>query len=88
MNVLFELHDVSVRYRSRPAVTGVNLSVPARAITAFIGPSGCGKTSLLSTLNRMTDLVPGCQVDGVIRMAGQDVLSAECDTMQLRRRVA
>ncbi|WP_420427354.1 phosphate ABC transporter ATP-binding protein [Algiphilus sp.] len=83
----FELQEVAVRYGERAAVSGVNLNIPAHAITAFIGPSGCGKTSLLSSFNRMTDLFAGCRVEGAIRMADQDVLAADCDTVQLRRRV-
>ena len=50
---------LSVAYGSHTVLDGVSLDIYRGCITALIGPSGCGKTSLLSTLNRMTDLVPG-----------------------------
>lgn len=78
---------VSVRYHGRPAVRDVELAFPSGQITALIGPSGCGKTSFLSTLNRMTDLIPGCRVSGAVRLDELDVLDPATDVIALRRRV-
>jgi len=52
-----------------------------------VGPSGCGKTSFLTSLNRLTDLIPGCRVAGRIRLDGLDVLAPHTDVIRLRRRV-
>src|ERR1700733_5924191 len=62
--VVFEAKNVSIYYSAFRAVTDVSLSVYEHEITAFIGPSGCGKTTVLRTLNRMNDLVPGARVEG------------------------
>ena len=43
------------------ALKNINLEIQPNEITAFIGPSGCGKSTLLKSLNRMNDLVEGCQ---------------------------
>ena len=56
---VFETKKVSIYYGSFRAVTDVSLTIHENEITAFIGPSGCGKTTVLRTLNRLNDLVPG-----------------------------
>lgn len=37
--------------RGHHALKEINVSIPARQITALIGPSGCGKSTFLKTLN-------------------------------------
>ena len=34
-------------FGSTPVLTGIDLTVPSRSLTALLGPSGCGKTTLL-----------------------------------------
>jgi phosphate transport system ATP-binding protein len=53
----------------------------------LIGPSGCGKTSFLSSLNRLTDMLPSVRVEGSVRFDGKEILDARLDTLQLRRRI-
>jgi phosphate transport system ATP-binding protein len=81
------LSGVGVVYGSEVAVRGVDLDIPAKQITGWIGPSGCGKSSLLAAINRMTDMVTDCRVDGVIQFDGLNVLDQSTDLMWLRRRV-
>src|ERR1700744_243219 len=66
-NTVFDVNNISIYYGSFRAVTNVSLRIYANEITAFIGPSGCGKTTVLRTLNRMNDLVPGARVEGDVR---------------------
>ncbi len=42
-----ELRAVAKAFRSVHALRGVDLFVPAGALTAVVGPSGCGKTTML-----------------------------------------
>lgn len=84
---MLAIKELSVSYRTHRAVSGVNLSVPRNRILAIVGPSGCGKSTFLSSLNRMTDLIPGCCVDGSIEIGGEEILSRDCDLLTLRRRV-
>ncbi|GGC99488.1 glutathione/cysteine ABC transporter permease/ATPase [Tersicoccus solisilvae] len=46
------VEDLTITYhgRARAAVTGLDLTAPAGAITALAGPSGCGKSSVLAVL--------------------------------------
>src|SRR5215831_15263166 len=68
--VVFAAENVSIYYGSFKAVTNVSFNIYQNEITAFIGPSGCGKTTVLRTLNRMNDLVPGARVEGDVRYHG------------------
>jgi phosphate transport system ATP-binding protein len=84
---VFETKDVSCYYGSFRAVTDVSLSIHENEITAFIGPSGCGKTTVLRTLNRMNDLVPGARVEGDIRYRGASLYGKDVSPIAVRRRI-
>ncbi len=79
--------SLSVAYGGRTVLCDVSLTMPQGRITALIGPSGCGKTSFLSCFNRMTDLIPGCRVQGQATVGGEDVFGTDVDVVALRRRV-
>jgi phosphate transport system ATP-binding protein len=64
--VVLGLTGVAVSYSGNQAVRGVDMNIHKTLVTAFIGPSGCGKTTLLRSLNRMNDLIPGAEVSGQI----------------------
>ena len=46
----YGVEDLTVRYRGRVAVTGVDLEVPAGSVTAVVGGDGAGKTTVLRAL--------------------------------------
>lgn len=79
--------DVNVYYGNRQALSGVNLDMLERKVTALIGPSGCGKSTFLRCLNRMNDLVAGARVEGTLSLDGDDIQSPGTDVVRLRRRV-
>lgn len=84
---LVRVEELSLSYDGKPALRDVSFDVFRGCITALIGPSGCGKTSLLSCINRLTDLIPGCSTTGRIRIDGQDIRDSAVDILALRRRV-
>lgn len=65
----------------------VNLSITAKKITAIIGPSGCGKSSLLRCFNRMNDLIENARIEGEILFEGKNILRADTNLIELRKRV-
>jgi phosphate transport system ATP-binding protein len=85
--VVFDIEDVEVYYSAFRAVRGVNLAIGAHQITAFIGPSGCGKTTVLRSLNRMHDVIPGARVAGKVRYHGVDLYAPEVSATEVRRRI-
>ena len=82
-----QMKDVDLYYGKFHAVQNVNLSVPPRAVTAFIGPSGCGKSTVLRTLNRMHEVIPGARVEGQVLLDGEDIYGAGVDPVDVRARV-
>lgn len=81
------VENLTIRYGDRIAIREASLCFAPRSITALIGPSGCGKTSLLTSLNRLTDLIPQCRVTGKVRIGEVDVFDNGTDVIALRRRV-
>ena len=55
---------VNVYYGGKQAINDLSITIPDRAVSAFIGPSGCGKSTFLRCINRMNDTIPGCRVTG------------------------
>jgi phosphate transport system ATP-binding protein len=84
---VFNTQNVSIYYSAFRAVTDVSLSVYQHEITAFIGPSGCGKTTVLRTLNRMNDLVPGARVEGDVHYHGMPLYGKDVSATAVRRRI-
>ncbi|TIC88359.1 phosphate ABC transporter ATP-binding protein [Nocardioides sp. GY 10113] len=82
-----DVSDVNIYYGDFLAVEGVNMSVRARAVTAFIGPSGCGKSTFLRSLNRMHEVIPGARVEGKIVVDGHDLYGPGVDPVAVRRQI-
>lgn len=78
----FTVADLNFYYGNHQALKNINLIVPNRRVTAFIGPSGCGKTTLLRTLNRMNEIIPGTRVEGSIRLGDQDLFSVPATSLR------
>ncbi len=87
MATSIDVSDVHIYYGDFKAVEGVNMTVKARSVTAFIGPSGCGKSTFLRTLNRMHEVIPGARVEGKIMLQGTDMYAPEVDPVAVRRQV-
>ncbi len=81
------IRNLDFFYGSNRALKGINLSLPARQVTAMIGPSGCGKSTLLRVLNRMYDLYPNQRATGEVMMEGRNLLDASIDLNELRSRI-
>jgi phosphate transport system ATP-binding protein len=84
---IFEVTNVSIYYGAFRAVTNVSLTIYEHQITAFIGPSGCGKTTVLRTLNRMNDLIPGARVEGEVSYRGEQLYDKNVSPIAVRRRI-
>ena len=83
---VLSVRDLSVSYGGRVVLEDVDLDILEDRVTALIGPSGCGKTSFLFALNRLSDMVGGCEVTGRVRFAGT-VLGDVPDVGWLRRNI-
>jgi len=79
--------DINVFYGDKQALFGIDLDIPEHQVTALIGPSGCGKSTFLRCINRMNDVIDGCQVSGSIEMDKEQIIDKALDVVSLRRRV-
>src|SRR5215475_7124164 len=84
---IFDAKGISIYYSAFRAVTDVSLTIYENEITAFIGPSGCGKTTVLRTLNRMNDLIPGARVEGEVHYRGASLYASGVSPISVRRRI-
>jgi phosphate transport system ATP-binding protein len=82
-----DLHNVDIFYGKKQAVRGVSMVFEPNKITALIGPSGCGKTTLLRSLNRMIEVIPGAYLNGEVRMDGQNIYGKDKDVTLIRLRI-
>ena len=85
-NIKFDVKNLNLHYSKFHALKDVNMEIPEKQITAFIGPSGCGKSTFLKCLNRMNDLVEGCNITGDVKLDGEDIFDG-MDVNLLRKRV-
>jgi phosphate transport system ATP-binding protein len=86
-DVKVDVQNVDVYYGDFKALAEINLPIKKNKITAIIGPSGCGKSTLLRSFNRMSDLTPGCRVEGLITLDGENIYANGVDPVDIRRRV-
>lgn len=87
MEALININKLNLYYGAFHALKDVTMTIPEKAITAFIGPSGCGKSTLLRTLNRMNDMIPGTRIEGEMSIGGTEIYSNEVDVETLRKKV-
>ncbi len=84
---VFQLEDLEIFYGAFRAVRDVTMKIHANEITAFIGPSGCGKTTVLRSLNRMHDVIPGARVAGKALYHGVDLYGPNVSATEVRRHI-
>ena len=82
-----DVTDLDIYYGDFLAVEGVNMTIKARSVTAFIGPSGCGKSTMLRSLNRMHEVIPGARVEGKVVVDGQELYAPTIDPVAVRRQI-
>ena len=71
---MIEFDRLSVRYdgADEPALTGVDLVIPAGELCLVVGPTGAGKSTLLGCVNGHVPHFTGGTLTGTVRVAGRD----------------
>ena len=82
-----EAKGVKVFYDDFKAIKGIDMTIKANKVTAFIGPSGCGKSTFLRLFDRMNDYVDGFRMEGKILIDGEDIYKKKVNVEELRKRV-
>jgi phosphate transport system ATP-binding protein len=81
------IKDFNFYYDSLQALQNINLHIQSNEIFAIFGPARSGKTTLLKSLNRLTDLIPGARHTGNILIEGTDIYDPKLSLTELRRRI-
>ena len=87
MSKRIDIKNLDIYYGDFKAVSGVNMVIQPRSVTAMIGPSGCGKSTVLRSLNRMHEVIPGAYVDGEVLMDGENLYGKGVDPVNVRRKI-
>jgi phosphate transport system ATP-binding protein len=83
-----DIRNLHFYYGKTHALKGIDLTIYANQVTAFIGPSGCGKSTLLRTLNRMYELYPKQRAEGEVILDGSiNLLDPSLDLNLVRKRI-
>jgi phosphate transport system ATP-binding protein len=82
-----EVRKLDFFYGQTKALKGINLTLAAKSVTAFIGPSGCGKSTLLRVLNRIYELYPNQRAEGEVLVDGENILGKSQDLNLLRAKI-
>jgi ABC-type Mn2+/Zn2+ transport system ATPase subunit len=54
-----EVHDLTVSYRRKPVLYGIDLEVPRGSLTGIIGPNGAGKSTFVKAITGILPLDTG-----------------------------
>ena len=82
-----EVIDSKVWYGDFQAIKGIDMTIKANSVTAFIGPSGCGKSTFLRLFNRMNDYVDSFRMEGKIRIDDKNIYKKKVNVEELRKEV-
>ena len=82
-----EVNGAKVWYGDFEAIKGIDMTIKANTVTAFIGPSGCGKSTFLRLFNRMNDYVDSFKMEGKIKIDGNNIYKKKVNVEELRKEV-
>lgn len=81
------IHELNFFYQKKQVIRDFNLEIHSNEILAVFGPANSGTTTLLRTLNRLCDLIPGTHMDGQILLDGKNIFAPDVSVTELRRKV-
>jgi phosphate transport system ATP-binding protein len=79
--------NLNLSFAEKHVLKDINISFPAKKITALIGPSGCGKSTLLRSFNRMHDLLTYVHISGEIFLDGNNIYEDHLSVTQVRKKI-
>ena len=74
-------------FKKQQVLKDVTFQVHQGEFFGIVGRNGGGKSTLLKSLNRMNDLIPGTRTEGLITLDKEDINAPNFDVVNLRRRV-
>ncbi|RAP38995.1 phosphate ABC transporter ATP-binding protein [Candidatus Marinamargulisbacteria bacterium SCGC AAA071-K20] len=84
-SVVLEVEKLNLYINDHHILKDIDIAFYKNKVTAIMGPSGCGKTTLIRSVNRLNDLIPGLKSTGSLSLNQQNLL--ELNPIQVRREV-
>ena len=81
------INELNFYYQKTQVIRDFSLEIPRNEILAVFGPANSGTTTLLRTLNRLCDLIPGAYMEGEILLDGKNIFDPDISVTDLRRKV-
>jgi len=86
-HIKIEIRGFNFFYEKKQAIFDLNIDIRANEILSVIGPASSGITTVLRSLNRLCELIPGTRMEGEILMDGKNIYSPDVSVTELRRKV-
>ena len=86
-NIKISIKEYNFYYDDTQAVFDFNLDIYKHEVFSLFGPAGSGITTLLRSLNRLCDLIPGVRFEGEILLDGINIKASDINVTELRRKV-
>ncbi|MBU0992071.1 MAG: phosphate ABC transporter ATP-binding protein [Proteobacteria bacterium] len=90
-NIKISIKNLSFRYYRRNVIDNLSFRFAENKITAITGPSGQGKSTLLTTINRLWEDIPGACMTGNVTIqfkeAVKNIYDRSIDLPWLRKKV-
>ena len=86
-NIKIEIKNLNCFYEKKQAIFDLSLDVHANEILSVIGPASSGITTLLRSMNRLCELIPGARMEGSVLIDGKSIYAPDVSVTELRRRV-
>jgi phosphate transport system ATP-binding protein len=84
---MIEFKNLTVTACGARIIDQLDLTLPDKGTAMILGPSGCGKTTLLKSAIRDDLEDPDVQVEGSIRLRGEEIRHRKLPVHRLRQRV-
>jgi phosphate transport system ATP-binding protein len=85
--VKIKIKDMSFFFEKKQAIYDLSLDIRANEVLSVFGPAGSGITTLLRSLNRLNELIPGTRMEGEILLDGKSIYDHDVTLTELRRKV-
>jgi phosphate transport system ATP-binding protein len=85
--IKIKIRNLNFFYEKKQAIHNLNMDIRANEILSVIGPASSGITTLLRSLNRLYELIPGARREGEILLDGKSIYDTDVSVTELRRRV-
>jgi len=85
--IQIETKNLNVSFHGHDVLRNIDITIPAKKLTAIIGPSGCGKTTLLKSFNRLLEIQDDVKISGQILVDGSNILRPRLDVPDIRKKM-